>query len=104
MLTRTMLRLWQDDLDRLRKAHRHGDGRSPGGTAVHLLGTDPPVPRAAAATPLNCLAHGGAMRGPTELQMNSKPGVSGLVDEVGGADDPFEVVAQVGLGEIGHVG
>ena len=71
MLTRTMLRLWQDDLGRLRKAHRHGDVHSPGSTAVHLLGTDPPVPRAAAATPLNCLALGGATRETTELQMNS---------------------------------
>lgn len=71
MLTHTMLSLWQDDLGRLRKTHRHGDGHGPGSTAVHLRGTEAPVPRAAAATPLNCLADGGATRETTELQGSS---------------------------------
>ena len=36
--------------------------------------------------------------------MNGKLRASGLVDEVGGTGDPFDVVAQVGLDEIVHVG
>ena len=47
MLTRKLLRLWQDDLGRLREAYRRGDGQNPGSPALHLSGTAPPVSRAA---------------------------------------------------------
>ena len=47
MLTRKLLRLWQDDLGRLWETYRRGYGRNPGGPALHLSGTATPVSRAA---------------------------------------------------------
>ena len=62
VFTRTMQRLWRDDLVRLRTARRHSHGQSPGSAPLHLPDPDPPLAHATAARSLTHLVNGGWLR------------------------------------------